>query len=74
MVKQRLKVKEIVLPRAMLRDMKPETSIKISTDDVKTASLRIIASNLKHEGYLFRVSSNRLINETIVECLKTPKL
>ena len=69
-----LKFKKIVLPSATLRVMKPGMSLKISTEEVKTSILRMTASKLKKEGYLFRVSDKGLINETIVECLKTPEL
>ena len=69
-----LKFKKVVLPSATLREMKTGMSLKLSTEDVKTSTLRMTASNLKKEGYLFRVSDKGLINETIVECLKTPEL
>ena len=69
-----LKFKQIVLPSATLREMKPGMSLKIKTNEVKTSTLRMTASNLKKEGYLFLVSDKDLINETIVECLKTPML
>jgi len=60
--------KKVVLPTATLREMKQGMSIKLSTADVMTAS------NLKREGYMFRVSDKGLTNETIVECIKTPEL
>ena len=69
-----LKTKQVVLPAATLREMKPGMSIKLTTVEVKTSTLRTAASKLKKEGYLFRVSDRGLINETIVECLKTPEL
>ena len=69
-----LKFKKIVLPSATLREMKPGMILKIATDNVKTNILRMTASNLKKDGYLFLVSDKGLINETIVECLKTPML
>ena len=74
MKEKTIRITAIAMPRATLRKMKPNTSVRISTRDVKTASLRIIASNLKHEGYLFRVSNRGLRDATIVECLKTPEL
>ena len=69
-----LKFKKVVLPSATLREMKPGTSLQLSTAKVKTSTLRMTASKLKQEGYLFRVSDKGLVNETIVECLKTPVL
>ncbi len=66
--------KKVVLPTATLREMKQGMSIKLSTADVKTTTLRMTASNLKREGYMFRVSDKGLTNETIVECIKTPEL
>ena len=69
-----LKFKKVVLHAATLRAMKTGTSLKFDTEHVKTSTLRGTASKLKQEGYLFRVSDKDLINETIVECLKTPVL
>ena len=69
-----LKFKKVVQPSATLREMKPGGSMKISTEVVKTSTLRNTASMLKKEGYLFRISDRELVNETIVECLKTPEL
>ena len=69
-----LKFKKTVLPSATLREMKPGMSLKISTEEVKTSTLRMTASKLKKEGYLFLVSDKGLVNETIIECLKTPQL
>ena len=69
-----LKFKKVVLPSATLREMKPGMSLKLSTEEVKTTTLRGTASKLRKEGYLFFVSDKGLINETIVECLKTPEL
>ena len=69
-----LKFEKVVLPAATLREMKPGMNLKIPTEDIKTSTLRNIASELKKKGYLFRVSDKGLINETIVECLKTPDL
>ena len=69
-----LKFKKVVLPSATLREMKPGMSLRIPTEEVKTSTLRMTASKLKKEGFLFRVSDRELINETIVECLKTPVL
>ena len=69
-----LKTKNVVLPSATLREMKPGMRLKLPTNVIKTTTLRMTASKLKREGYLFRVSDKGLINETIVECLKTPVL
>ena len=69
-----LKSKKTVLPTATLREMKQGMSIKLSTKEIKTSILRCTASKLKREGYIFRVSDKGLINETIVECIKTPEL
>ena len=69
-----LKFKKVVLPAATLKEMKPGMTLKIATEDIKTNILRMTASKLKKEGYLFLVSDKGLINETIVECLKTPEL
>ena len=69
-----LKLKKGLLPTAMLREMKPGMSLQLSTEKVRTTTLRGTASKLKKEGYLFFVSDKGLINETIVECLKTPEL
>ena len=69
-----LKLKKTVLPSATLREMKPGMIVKIDTEKIKTPILRSTASKLKKEGYLFLVSDKGLINETIVECLKTPEL
>ena len=69
-----LKSKKIVLPSATLREMKAGMRVKLPTSEVKTTTLRMTASKLKKEGYLFRVSDKGLINETIVECIKTPLL
>ena len=66
--------KKVVLPSATLREMKPGMSLKLPTEEVKTTTLRMTASKLKKEGYLFRVSDKGLVNETIVECLKSPTL
>ena len=74
MEKTMLKFKKLVLPSATLREMKPGMSLKLSTEEVKTNTLRGTASKLRKEGYLFFVSDKGLINETIVECLKTPEL
>ena len=69
-----LKFKKTVLPSATLREMKPGMSLKLSTEEVKTSTLRMTASKLKKEGYLFLLSDKGLVNETIIECLKTPQL
>lgn len=69
-----LKLKKVVSPLATLREMKTGMRVRISTEDVKTSNLRTTASQLKKMGYLFRVSDKGLINETIVECFKTPEL
>ncbi len=69
-----LKIKKVVLPAATLREMKLGMSSVISTEDIKTSILRTTASQLKKEGYLFRVSDRGLINQTIVECIKKPEL
>lgn len=69
-----LKSKKVVLPSATLREMKAGMSLKLSTNKIKTSTLRMTASKLKKEGYLFRVSDKGLVNETIVECKKTPVL
>ena len=69
-----LKFKKVMLPTATLLEMKPGMCVKLATEDVKTSILRMTASKLKKEGYLFRVSDKDLVNETIVECLKTPEL
>ena len=74
MEKTMLKFKKAVLPSATLREMKPGMSLKLSTEEVKTNTLRGTATKLKKEGYLFFVSDKGLVNETIVECLKTPEL
>ena len=66
--------KNVVQPAATLQEMKPGMSLNIPTEYIKTSILRATASQLKKEGYLFRVSDRGLINETIVECLKTPEL
>lgn len=67
-----LKMKKAVVPAATLRAMNAGMKAKIPTEEIKTSILRMTASKLKKEGYLFRVSDRGLINETIVECLKTP--
>lgn len=69
-----LKLKRTVLPSATLREMKPGMIVKIDTEKIKTPILRSTAAKLKKEGYLFRISDKGLINETIVECIKTPEL
>ena len=69
-----LKSKKVMLPTETLREMKPGMSIKLASKEVKTSILRSTASKLKQEGYLFRVSDKGLVNETIVECIKTPEL
>ena len=69
-----LKSKKVLMPTATLRRMKAGRSVKFKTAKVKTSILRVTASKLKKEGYLFYVSDKGLINETIVECLKTPEL
>ena len=69
-----LKFKKTVLPSATLREMKPGMIVKIETEKIKTPILRSTAAKLKKEGYLFMVSDRGLVNETIVECLKTPEL
>lgn len=74
MEKTALKFEKVVLPAATLQEMKPGMSLKIPTVEIKTSTLRTVASKLKKEGYLFLVSDRGLINETIVECLKTPEL
>ena len=74
MDKSMLKFKKVVSPSATLRVMNTGMSMKLSTEDIKTSVLRSAASRLKKQGYLFRVSDKGLINETIVECLKSPVL
>ena len=69
-----IKLKKVVVPSATLREMTPGAMVKIPTHQIKTSILRMTASKLKKEGYLFRVSDRGLINETIVECIKTPEL
>ena len=69
-----LKLKKVVSASASLQEMKPGMIVKIPTHEIKTSILRSTASKLKHEGYLFRVSDKGLVNETIVECIKTPEL
>ncbi len=70
---QKFKTKNVVLSTETLRGMKPDTSVTLSNDNVKTSTLRSTASKLKKEGYLFRISDKGMKNKTIVECLKTPE-
>lgn len=74
MEKNALELKKAVMPSATLQAMKPGMIVKIPTSKIKTSILRMTASKLKKKGYLFRVSDKGLINETIVECIKTPEL
>lgn len=74
MEKIALNLKKVVSPTATLQEMKSGMSLIISTQDIKTSNLRTVASKLKKKGYLFQVSDKGLINETIVECIKTPEL
>ena len=69
-----LEFKKTVVPSATLQEMKQGMIVKIPTEKIKTSILRMTASKLKKKGYLFRVSDKGLINETIVECIKTPEL
>lgn len=69
-----LKLKKVVSASATLQEMKLGMIVKIPTHEIKTSILRSTASKLKQEGYLFRVSDKGLVNETIVECIKTPEL
>lgn len=69
-----LNTKKRVCSFATLRKMKPEMTHHFPTELVKTNTLRMVASKLKKEGYLFRVTTKGLNKETIVQCIKTPKL
>lgn len=69
-----LKTKKALMPTETLRRMNAGRTVKFKTVKVKTPILRVIASKLKKEGYLFYVSDKGLKNETIVECIKTPEL
>ena len=68
---QKFKTKNVVLSTEALLGMKPDTSVTLSNDNVKTLTLSSTASKLKKEGYLFRISDKGMKNKTIVECLKT---
>ena len=72
MGKTELKSRKVSMPSATMRKMKPGTFVKINTSKVKPNSLRVTAVRLKDEGYEFRISVKNLINETIVECIKSP--
>ena len=74
MGKTKLKFRKVSMPSATMRKMKTGTFVKINTNKVKPNSLRVTASRLKEEGYEFRISVKNLINETIVECIKSPVL
>ena len=74
MEKTNLVSRKVNKPSETLRKMKPGARVTIKTRYVKTSNLRVIASKLKQEGYLFRVSDKGLTNKTIVECLKIPTL
>jgi len=54
--------------------MKSGTVLRISTRDIKTPSLRSAADRLKKFGYAFHVTEAGLVNETLITCVKSPKL
>ena len=74
MGKAKLKSRKVLMPSATMRKMKTGSCVKINTSKVKSNNLRVTASRLKEEGYEFRISVKDQMNETIVECIKTPML
>ena len=68
------KIQKIISPAATLRAMKSGTVLRISTRDIKTPSLRSAADRLKKFGYSFHVTESGLVNETLITCIKSPKL
>ena len=74
MMTQTPKIQKIISPAATLRAMKSGTVLRISTRDIKTPSLRSAADRLKKFGYVFHVTEAGLVNETLITCIKSPKL
>lgn len=74
MMTQTPKIQKIISPAATLRAMKSGTVLRISTRNIKTPSLRSAADRLKKFGYAFHVTEAGLVNETLITCIKSPKL
>lgn len=68
------KIEKVISPAATLRAMKSGTVLRVSTRDIKTNSLRSAADRLKRYGYSFHVTEAGLVNETLITCVKSPKL
>ena len=68
------KIQKIISPAATLRAMKSGMVIRIPTREIKTPSLRSAADRLKKFGYSFHVTEAGLVNETLITCIKSPKL
>jgi hypothetical protein len=68
------KIQKIISPAATLRAMKSGMVIRIPTREIKTPSLRSAADRLKKFGYSFHVTEAGLVNETLITCVKSPKL
>lgn len=68
------KIEKVISPAATLRAMKSGTVLRVLTRDIKTNSLRSAADRLKRYGYSFHVTEAGLVNETLITCVKSPKL
>ena len=74
MMTQTPKIQKIISPAATLRAMKSGMVLRIPTREIKTPSLRSAAERLKKFGYSFHVTEAGLVNETLITCVKSPKL
>ena len=74
MMTQTPKIQKIISPAATLRAMKSGMALRIPTREIKTPSLRSAADRLKKFGYAFHVTEAGLVNETLITCIKSPKL
>jgi hypothetical protein len=74
MMTQTPKIQKIISPAATLRAMKSGMVLRIPTREIKTPSLRSAADRLKKFGYTFHVTEAGLVNETLITCVKSPKL
>ncbi|MBQ7823000.1 MAG: hypothetical protein IJ338_02305 [Bacteroidaceae bacterium] len=68
MVKAKLKTK--VLLKDSLRSMPVGSFLKINIREAKTSAVRVAASRLKEEGFLFDVTDKGRIDDVIVTRLK----
>lgn len=67
-----LKIVRKTSATATLKLMKSGMTAVIPTRVVKTNSLRTAGERLKKQGYVFHITEQGMVNETLVTCVKSP--